>query len=447
MKKAIHTLKENDSHSAEVKKTQVEAATAQTSNHKPLQPQIFDGKRDLYGFARQFEDVKRRMMKEGIVNLSKANSDLLIRFILDCEKGANVGASNRKGPRTPGRLLSSLYKCTRVFAFLEERGIKDVTKCTEDAIRDLFQDMRDGKIVKKNGEKFKAVPDFAQDFKVFWHWYMRVRKKDGHRIDDITTEINMRVDTKPKWVYLDENQINEIISKMPKKYLVFLEFLYDSGARPLEALSLCVKDITLHDDGFVYADIRQEISKSAGRKIRLPRCGQLILNHIAANKLNTNDRLFFTYSSTYANRMLRVAASELFGNAVSKAGEYYSKLSLYDFRHCSACFWLPKYAKNSELMYRFGWKSEEFVFYYSEFLGMADKADLVDKKKVETEMMQTLSKQDQKINDLQNMLLREHERQAQSLDQQNFMRLIEKQSSEIDELKLMLKLLIKKTVE
>jgi hypothetical protein len=47
-------------------------------------------------------------------------------------------------------------------------------------------------------------------------------------------------------------------------------------------------------------------------------------------------------------------------------------MSLYDFRHNSACYWLPRYKSESALKYRFGWKKSEMVHYYTEFLGMKD---------------------------------------------------------------------------
>ena len=34
-------------------------------------------------------------------------------------------------------------------------------------------------------------------------------------------------------------------------------------------------------------------------------------------------------------------------------------LSMYDFRHSSACYWLPRYKSEAALKYRFGWKKSE----------------------------------------------------------------------------------------
>jgi len=54
---------------------------------------------------------------------------------------------------------------------------------------------------------------------------------------------------------------------------------------------------------------------------------------------------------------------------------------MYDFRHISCCYWLPRYKSESALKYRFGWKKSDKIHYYSELLGMKDtiaEEDLLD---------------------------------------------------------------------
>ena len=62
---------------------------------------------------------------------------------------------------------------------------------------------------------------------------------------------------------------------------------------------------------------------------------------------------------------------------------------MYDFRHCSCCYQLPRYKSESALKYRFGWKKSDKIHYYSELLGMKDTISeedlLVDVTKTEIE--------------------------------------------------------------
>jgi len=62
---------------------------------------------------------------------------------------------------------------------------------------------------------------------------------------------------------------------------------------------------------------------------------------------------------------------------------------MYDFRHISCCYWLPRYKSESALKFRFGWKKSDKIHYYSEMLGMRDTIKeedlLVDITKTEIE--------------------------------------------------------------
>ena len=83
------------------------------------------------------------------------------------------------------------------------------------------------------------------------------------------------------------------------------------------------------------------------------------------------------------------------GDKESPAGQKYSQLTLYDFRHNSCCYWLPRYKSESALKYRFGWKKSDKIHYYSEMLGMKDTISQDDmlfgitKTEIEKELVQT----------------------------------------------------------
>jgi len=74
---------------------------------------------------------------------------------------------------------------------------------------------------------------------------------------------------------------------------------------------------------------------------------------------------------------------------------------MYDFRHCSCCYWLPRYKSEAALKYRFGWKRSEKIHYYSEFLGMKDTITeedmLIDITKTEIEKRLTKTERENEI--------------------------------------------------
>ena len=142
--------------------------------------------------------------------------------------------------------------------------------------------------------------------------------------------------------------------------------------------------------------IREEISKTFGRRIKLMICSDLIKAHVKENNLKLEDQLF-PINPTVVNRYLKNLAVTVLGEGLSEAGEFYSKLSMYDFRHCSCCYWLPRYKSESALKYRFGWKKSDKIHYYSEMLGMKDTISeedlLVDVTKTEIEKRLTKAEQ------------------------------------------------------
>ena len=101
------------------------------------------------------------------------------------------------------------------------------------------------------------------------------------------------------------------------------------------------------------------------------------------------------------NRFLKRLAERVLGGGASLAGEKYSNLTMYDFRHCSCCYWLVRYKSESALKYRFGWRKSDKIHYYSELLGMKDTISeedmLIDLTKTEIERRLLKTEQENEI--------------------------------------------------
>jgi integrase len=109
----------------------------------------------------------------------------------------------------------------------------------------------------------------------------------------------------------------------------------------------------------------------------------------------------FPISPPVVNKYLKRLAQRILGEEKSLAGEPYHKMTMYDLRHSSACYWLPRYKSESALKYRFGWKKSEMIHYYTEFLGMKDTISeedmLIDVTKTEIEQRLNKSEKDKQI--------------------------------------------------
>ena len=129
-------------------------------------------------------------------------------------------------------------------------------------------------------------------------------------------------------------------------------------------------------------------------------CSSLLKDYIFKEKLRDDDYIFKVYPKSI-NQYLRRLAKRVLGDGVTKAGQKYSDLTMYDFRHISSCYWRPRYKVESALMYRFGWKKAERVHYYSEFLGMQDTIQeddlLIDNTKTNLEQNYEKAKRDNEL--------------------------------------------------
>jgi integrase len=352
---------------------------------------------DPYQHEERFLSWKESV-KTGIPDISKENSDIILDYIFDMEHGLNISNKNVKGARSFIRLNSlkqrMIFMCKK---FENIYGAKDITKIKERELHTFFTDMRNGIIKRVDGKVYQNPADFVRILKAFWHWHQKVNRKKGIEIYDITQDLDTSSE-KPKWVYLTEEQIWKLCEAVNFKYRTIITFLFDTGIRaPSELINIKVSD--LHNNCRELT-IRDEVSKTFGRRIKLMLSSKILKEYIKVNDLQQEDYLFPIQYDT-VNRYLKKYCKELFGDIKSPAGQKYSEFTMYDFRHCSCCYWLPRYKSESALKYRFGWKRSDKIHYYSGMLGMKDTINeddmLVDLTKTEIEKKLVRSENEKEI--------------------------------------------------
>jgi len=322
----------------------------------------------------------------------------------------NVSSASKKGSRSYARLNNLRQRLTSLCIKLENLyELTDMTEITEEQLFDFFGKIRKGEIRTDRGQIYKSVGDYIKVFKAFWHWHQKVMRKKKVKIEDITLDLDSSSE-KPKWVYMDETQFRKLCSFAKYDIKVLMMFLFDSGIRsPTELMNIKVSD--LYED-CKKLNIRDEISKTFGRKINLMICSDLLKEYIKNKELKQEDQLF-PISPSATNKYLKKIAKEVFGDKESPAGEKYCNLTMYDFRHISCCYWLPIYKSESALKYRFGWKKSDKIHYYSELLGMKDtisEEDLLDditKTKLEREQSKIRRENEllkDRINNMENQM-------------------------------------------
>jgi len=364
---------------------------------------------DPYKHKEKYLNWKKKI-QHGITGISRANSDTILHYISDMENGLNISSKSVKGPRSYIRLNNLKQRMIFLAKHIEQYCSVDLPDISEEQIMKFFNAMRNGTIRRMDGERYQSVVDFVKPFKAFWHWHIKVNKKKGIEIADVTEDLDVS-NPKPRWVYLTEKQVRALCDAAKPEYKALIMFMYDTGIRsPGELINVRVSD--LHNQ-YKELNIREVTVKkgSFGRKVKLMHCSDSLKKYISDNELKDDDMLFGISYRT-VNQYLKRLAKRVLGDGASLAGEKYSNLTMYDFRHCSCCYWLPRYKSESALKYRFGWKKSDKIHYYSELLGMKDTISeedmLIDTSK--TEIEQRLLKTEQ-----ENQILKEQQ-QAYSAD-------------------------------
>lgn len=318
---------------------------------------------DPYNHKQKFINWFERVNKAGIENLNNANSKIILDFIKDFRIGLNVSSRSKKGERSFPRLNALRQKLVFIAVLLEKRNIKDITKVNEKQIMQLFSDMRQGTIKTQKGNPYKSTRDYVKVFKTFWHWYQKINKKNGKSIIDITEDLDTRAE-KPKFVYFTEKDFENLLKEAKYDLKPIIALAFDSGCRATELANIKVSDFK---NDFKELEIREETSKTFGRKINLMLCSKQIEDYIKKLNLKPNDYLCQMHNFMI-NKELRSIGKKLLSPEQIK----FKNLTLNDFRHSSACFWLLKYKSESAMKYRFGWVKSDMIHYYTEFLGMKD---------------------------------------------------------------------------
>jgi len=354
-------------------------------------------KLDPYKHEEKYLKWKEKV-KSGISKISKEDSQIILDYLTDMERGVNISQGSIKGPRSFIRL--NTLRTRLVFfskKFYSMYKIKKMTDIKEEELVGFFSDMKNGNIKRENGERYKSVATYTKIFKAFWHWHQKTNRKKGIEVPDITLDLDTKQD-KPDWVYLTEEQVKELCDNATYDYRVLIMFLFDTGIRaPTELMNIKVSDFF---NECKEVQIREETSKTFGRRIKLMLCSQLLKEFIKKNNLKPEDYVF-TITPSITNQYLKRLAKRVLGDGQSEAGQRYSDLSMYDFRHCACCYWLPRYKSESALKYRFGWKKSDKIHYYSELLGMKDTISeediLIDVTKTEIEKRLEKSEKEKEI--------------------------------------------------
>lgn len=341
--------------------------------------------------------------------ISKEASKLVVQFLFDMWYGKNLAKGIRKRALSANSIFNYRTRLPRIIEMLESFAKTELLNVTDDHVHEMFRQMREGIIKTKNDKPFKDTRTYAKFFASFWRWHMRIQKKSKTECPDIVCDLDLSRDEKPKWNFFNYEDVKQMSEIAPTPYYrALVLFLFDSGIRPpKELMNVRVKDLTpVPDSDILFLQIRHETSKTFGRKIKLMLSSEMIKRYLAFSKKKPDD---FLFDKSYSAMTLAIKklGYHVLGNGEMNRTKYgHSKvaggISLYDFRHCSVCHYLPIYKSENQMKYRYGWKKAEMIHYYSEYIGMADT---ISEEDVFAGATSNLEQEKQKVQSLQEQLM------------------------------------------
>lgn len=359
--------------------------------------------------------------------ISVKASEVLVRFLLDLKIGRNLAKGTKRGGRSAITLINTKSRIPFIVNKLETRFKKEFVDLEEDDVLDFFEDMKNGMILTNNDEPYKDSVSYMKSFIRFWRYYMRIAKKyENKNVYDICQSLDTSKTNKPPWDYITYEQAQQMSNIAPSPYYkALILFLFDSGIRaPKELMNVRVKDITpIPDSEKMFLQIRDETSKTFGRKIKLMLSSEAIKIYLDLSQ-KKEEEMLFDYSYQSMNKMIKKLGYQVMNIGYTKKDKngvtrYYEGISMYDFRHSSVCYYLPIYQSENQMKYRYGWKKSNMIHYYSEFIGMKDTInedkitnnDIQQTKNQEKEQLleqMRIQKEetDQKIKQLEQMLMK-----------------------------------------
>lgn len=90
--------------------------------------------------------------KNGIEGISKENSDIILQYLSDMERGVNIANGSIKGGRSYSRLESLKNRLVFFsYKFKELFKVDNIININEDQLMTFFSSMRTGEIKRQDG--------------------------------------------------------------------------------------------------------------------------------------------------------------------------------------------------------------------------------------------------------------------------------------------------------
>lgn len=371
--------------------------------------------KDIYSAVKRYENRKQKILNS--LEFNSINKKLFFEWLNKKEEKLK----NQKGREETDKIRWSktLNKYLDFFVGIDKWFKKPFNELTEEDLIKVREDLEEGRITNKKGEKFSQSTRLDYYNKVFKSNFFEFLglKEIAKKIFVLEREEDAEVKFFTKE---DLDQMTKFSNNIRNK--MFLYFLFDTGVRIGTALNIQIKDceerhnIETKQDYFLI-HINKEYTKSkidSTISLLLPETNELLSTYLK-NKKKTKELLFqFSYSNArkLIERVSRVAKI--------KTKPENKEVSIHDFRKSCATYFLSKKYSIDFVRKRLGHKpSSTVIDKYVNYLGLNEEeavtqsqemnyGDLLKKYKETTETVkaldQNLKGMEEKYRDLINKL-------------------------------------------
>jgi len=292
---------------------------------------------DIHHSDEDYKNAVEKLSKD----LSKKNSDLIIKFLNDCSIG-NRYSLTKKQVGVRGR-LKALYLLKSTAQFLK----KDFDKVTLRDMKKFVTSLNDNTFLSYNGKHYseQTKSNIKKQFILFLRWYY----KNNNKYRELTEWIDTRYKKKEK-PSLKEEEVEMLVKKSNTlKQKILFAFLFDAGCRIEEFLNLRIGDLVKVEKDMPYYKVtfREEFSKTNGRTIGLfwKYSTDLVDSWLEGHEEKENvDSQFFP--STYDG--VRVLLTKIGKRILNKP------ITPHLMRHSSATYYASR-LNRQQLCVRYGW--------------------------------------------------------------------------------------------
>ncbi len=294
--------------------------------------------RDIHNVARKFENAIRNLKAHN--GVCPENKETILRFVEHCAAD----------DLSVARRLFYLGHLTTIASILGGKPFPDTTR--SDVERILV------KVGERRNRFHEPIGVWARlayriTCKVFWRWMRGLDDLDPPETAWIKIRGSKENKLMPEDLLTKEEALRILQVATHPMHKAYATVEYEAGSRPIEVLTLRLKDVEFDK----YGAVIRVLGKTGSRRMRLVLSAPALRNwlDIHPNRADPNAPLWVCLEKNRLGEPLGYDRARLIIKQLAKKAGVKKRLNLYSFRHSAITVWATELTE-AELCEVFGWR-------------------------------------------------------------------------------------------